>query len=105
MQVGNERIGHENTPAIGECLKTCGISRYMPLPVYITRTTRDIIGQSQAAPINNNAPSPRCDVVQGQTTLFIGFVFPTNLHTAQGVPGVLKLGFIQLDDLKMGERR
>jgi hypothetical protein len=93
------------TSAIGECLKTCGISRYMPLPVYITRATRDIIGQSQAAPMNNNAPSPCCDVVQAQNTLFfIGFVFPTNLHIAQGVPGVLNLGFVQLDDLKMGER-
>jgi len=38
-----------------------------------------------------------------RTLFFIGFVFPTNLHIAQGVPGVLKLGFVQLDDLKMGE--
>jgi len=65
------------TSAIGECLKTCGISRYMPLPVYITRTTRDIIGQSQAALMNNNnPPSPCCDVVQGQNTLFYWVCVP-----------------------------
>jgi hypothetical protein len=30
-------------------------------------------------------------------------VAPSNLHMSEGCPGVLKLRFIQLDDLKMGK--
>jgi hypothetical protein len=45
--------------------------------------------------------------VHGQNTFFIGFSFPLpNLPIVEGsksVPRVLKLGFIQLDGIKMDE--